>query len=183
MPVASVGAVVHDASLGLVVADTDGNLLVLAFAPAEAATRLVPRADFRLGTVPQRILRARVAVPLGTPLSARRTFCALFGTHAGSVGALLPLEEGTFKCLLTLQRVLTLCLPHAAGLNPRVARAFASPATPSRTRARNLLDGTLLWRFLALSTHTQAALADAIGTTPARLVANLRAVDAAATVF
>ncbi len=181
--VAAVGAIVHDATLGLVVADADANLQVFAYAPVEHRTRLMLRADMHLGAVADRLARSRLAFPVGTPSSARRSYGAFFGTYAGSIGAVQPLDEMTFRRLLALQRVLTHCLPHAAGLNPREWRAYAAPRGGGRPRARNFLDSALLWRYLTLSTHTQAAFADAIGSSPDRILANLRAADAAGAVF
>jgi hypothetical protein len=181
--VASCGVIVHESSLGMVVADAEGNVQVLAFAPGEHRTRLLVRADFHLGSGVDRLVRSRLAFPLGVPLSGRRSYGAFFGTYGGAVGALVPLDEMTFKRLLMLQRVLTYCLPHAAGLNPKLWRQYDSRVDLARPVARNFLDGPLLWRYLGLTTHSQRQFAESIGSSAERVLANLRHVDASAAVF
>jgi cleavage and polyadenylation specificity factor subunit 1 len=89
----------------------------------------------------------------------------------------------TFKRLLMLQRVLTYCLPHAAGLNPKLWRQYSSRADLARAPARNFLDGPLLWRYLGLTGHSQRQFAESIGSSAERVLANLRHADASAGVM
>jgi cleavage and polyadenylation specificity factor subunit 1 len=190
-PLTATGFVVDASALGLVAADRDGNLTLSVCAPNESRLALALRCDFHLGAVVSRMARARLAVPVGTPLAERRRFATFFGTHSGSVGALLPTEEAAHKRLLTLQRVLTYCLPHAAGLNPKLWRQYASSGAPGgapggpggRPRARNVLDGPLLARFLALSTHTQRHFAEAIGSSAERVLASMRELELSGSCF
>jgi cleavage and polyadenylation specificity factor subunit 1 len=184
----SIGLVIDDGTLGLVVTDDEGNLLVDVCSPTEQPKmRLKLRADFHVGSVTRRLVRSRMAVPLGTAVSERKRFATFFGTRAGSVSALLPLDEMSFKRLLMLQKIMTYCLPHAAGLNPRLWRLFASSLNPggsgSRPRAKNFLDGNLLSRYLSLSTHTQRVFAEAIGSSPERILASLRTIAVSSTCF
>ena len=187
LSLSAVGLVVDGGALGLVAADAEGNLLVDVCAPAESSDRLALRADFHLGAAVGRFARARLAVPLGTPQAERRRCATFFGSHSGSVGALVPVAEADFQRLLMLQRVMTYCLPHAAGLNPKLWRQFASLHAPGgpggRPRARNVLDGTLLARFLALSAHTQHHFGEAIGSSAERVLATMHELDVAATCF
>jgi len=187
LPLVATGLVVDEGALGLVVADAEGNVQVEVCSPAEHKRRLQLRADFHLGAVAAaRLVRVRCAFPVGTPPADRRRFASFVATRDGSVGALVPADEMVFKRLNDLQKILTYCMPHAAGLNPRLWRLFASAHSPAggsagRRRAKNVLDGCLLARFLALSTHTQRAFAEAIGSSEERVLANLRAADLAVT--
>jgi hypothetical protein len=186
--VSSIGLIIDDGALGLVVTDDEGNLLVEVCSPTEQPKmRLKLRADFHIGSVTRRLVRSRMAVPLGTAVSERKRFATFFGTRAGSISALLPLDEMSFKRLIMLQKIMTYCLPHAAGLNPRLWRLFSSSLGPggsgSRPRAKNFLDGNLLFRYLSLSTHTQRAFAEAIGSSPERILASLRMIAVSSTCF
>ena len=73
-----------------------------------------------------------------------------------------------FQRLSSLQLVLVNALPHAAALNPRshrrVKRRNMADVTTLVPR-RNMLDGTLIWRFASLDARDQHLLATAIGTT------------------
>lgn len=183
VPLASAGVVVHENSLGMVVSDREGNLQVMQYAPLESRKRLVVRGDFHLGAVTEHMVRSRLAFPLGTPVSGRRTYGSFFGTYHGSIGAVVPLDEMTFKRLMTLQKVLTYCLPHTGGLNPKLWRVFESAVTPGRNKVKNVLDGPLLARYLGLTTHTQKQLAESIGSSVERILSNIKTIDIASMVF
>ncbi len=107
------------------------------------------------------------------------------------MGALVPLGELDYKRLTGLARLLAYALPHAAGANPRLGRAYASVHAPWRHRAqgeggkwRPVLDGPLLGRYsVALSAATQASLAESAGSSAERVLESLRWLDWAAHVF
>ena len=77
-------------------------------------------------------------------------------------------------------------LPHNAALNPRAFRRVRrrrgnekSPLPPKR----NVLDGSLLWRFNGLDVRDQRRLTRAIGTTTREVLRSLAEIARAASVF
>mmetsp|Transcript_43293 Transcript_43293/g.97834 ORF Transcript_43293/g.97834 Transcript_43293/m.97834 type:complete len:164 (+) Transcript_43293:82-573(+) len=120
------------------------------------------------------------------PDKPKRREGVFFGTLEGGLGAVLPVDEQVFQRLSSLQLVLVNALPHAAALNPRshrrVKRRNMADVTTLVPR-RNMLDGTLIWRFASLDARDQHLLATAIGTTAEKVLESLGAIDASAQVF
>lgn len=184
--VAAVEMLAFETTLGLVAADEDGNLVIYAYAPRDAQNWLVPRGDFHTGAPLARLLRSRCAVPPATPPAARRRFVLLAPALDGSLSALVPLDELTFKRLHALQVLMSYTSVQTGGFSPKEWRAFAPAggmARVHRARIGNVLDGALLWTLTSLDLRLQKALAEAIGSTLERLLDNLRSLDLAATVF
>lgn len=75
-------------------------------------------------------------------------------------------------------------LEHAAASNPRSGRLFRSSlphaASADGGRQKGVIDGELLWRFVALPASAQAQLTRAIGTTVDKVLASLLDIDAQA---
>lgn len=185
--IASCELLVHDKTLGLVSADEDGNVLLHAYAPREAGSRLITRADVRLPSPFYRMIRGRFAVPVGTPTAARKKFCVVGGSIAGGLGCLVPLEEPLHKRLAALQRTLLAGpapgTPFAAGLNPRLWRALDTSRHPARERVGGVLDGPLLLRFTGMDARAQRRIAAAAGFAVDALLDALRSVDIATVIF
>lgn len=88
------------------------------------------------------------------------------------------------------QLVLVNALPHAAAANPRAFRTLRLPThrrpladASAAAPRRNVLDGSLLWRFASLDARDQRRLALAIGTSAASALESLRAIDRAASIL
>jgi hypothetical protein len=79
------------------------------------------------------------------------------------------------------QGVLCNALEHGAAANPRGARLYRSSmpaaAAVDGTRMKGVLDGALLWRFVALPVAQQAELTRAIGTTVDTVLSNMLEID------
>ena len=168
-----------------VAADIDANLFVSVF--EGEGCPLLPRADYHLGARVGKFVRLGLLDPLkwesssaaAAPLlpqkgdNTTRLF-ALYATFEGSLGVVRVLDEKTHLVLEMLQERMVDLLPHPAGLNPRAYRLVhhtSVHAAPLRSRAKNILDGNLLLRYLALPYDVQLALAK--GTTPEIIISSL----------
>ena len=85
-------------------------------------------------------------------------------------GGAFPVDERAFRRLGALAAVLANALRHNAALHPD-KNLLAS------THARNVLDGDLLFRYVALDHQLQVDLAKAVGTTKDTILDTLLAVD------
>lgn len=165
-------------SMGIVLADARGVLRLLQYAPlgktaagerARGGQKLSQLAAFALDANCTSFLRHRVG-------GASQRWAALYADLDGALGALLPLDERTFRRLHSLLKVMTNALPHNAALNPDKNR-LASP------RAKNILDGQLIARFLSLDATLQRDLANAIGSTSDQLHDDLKTIHDQAAFF
>lgn len=189
--VTAVSLLVDGKSLTVSVTDAGGGVSLYEYAPREAGTVLALRGDFQLSSTLAAAAtgRVRVAGPPAAPLSARTRHLSFFGTSDGAIAVFVPVAERDYKRLATLATALTYCVPHVAGANPKIGREWTAPAAASAATAARAsaagatskaapLDGPLLARFVAtLSAPTQAALAQAAGTTLDRALGSLRAID------
>ena len=77
----------------------------------------------------------------------------------GSLGLVTPMAEESYRRLSALQSQLVSALEHPCGLNPRMYRAVESDPIGGR----GMLDGSLLQRWLELSTARQAEISSRVG--------------------
>jgi CPSF A subunit region len=180
-PGGPVDMVILDKTLGLVGFDWDGNVCLYHYAPKDAGSRLVPKADFKASNRVTKVSRVRFAFSPGTPPAARRRFTNVLFSSDGGISNLIPIDELTFKRLLALQKLMLYTLPHVACLNPKSWRLFAPnssfTAQLQRPRMKNILDASLLFTFLTLDARMQLLLAKAIGSTIDRILDNFRSID------
>ncbi|RYG51319.1 hypothetical protein EON67_03620, partial [archaeon] len=139
--------------------------------------------DAHLGAVVCKLHRLRAAHPPFLALAACAKQVALFGTYDGSVGCLSQVDEATTSRLLALQKLLVYTVPQACGLHPKAWRTPRQPTACAHEPSGRLLDGNVLWQFMALDAHSQRQVAAQIGTTPERVLALLRALSLSACVF
>eukprot|EP00941_MAST-03F_sp_MAST-3F-sp1_P003151 g3151.t1 len=173
---------VNDRQLGIVAADTEGNLQVFQYAPLNVASRggnrLLPAADFHLGS---RIVQLKRRKMLPSRIGRRTIrYTTMFGTLDGGIGALVPLDEGVFRRLHNLQRAMVMGLQQNAGLNPWCFRTWKPPQGSGcllRNPKRRIVDGNVIWRYIDLDVSTQQQLARCIGSTPEMILDNLLRID------
>jgi len=176
--------VVDGGLLGIAACDDAANLRLWHFDPDNQKQVLSVRGELHLGDKATR-MRARRLLPL-PPLVDERgaeappqrwslTLCTL----GGAVGALVPVDEKVFRRLDLLASAMTASalVSRNAGLNPRAGAAVRLPASTQRRPRGNILDGRLLWRFVALERVAQRKLALSIGSTVEALLDDLLAVD------
>jgi hypothetical protein len=154
-------------------------------------------ADFNLGATVGGAVTASLASPHSSSSSIskgssgsdvdgskRKRVGVFVATLEGGAGCVLPVDEVDFRRLYALQLVLGHALRHHAALNPRQYRRCRRPCAAADigvglVARRNVLDGQLLWRFASeLDVRDQHRLASAVGTSAAKVLESLRAVDA-----
>ncbi|CAM9961955.1 unnamed protein product, partial [Hapterophycus canaliculatus] len=156
------------------------RLQVLQYAPnatnSRGGTKLLCQSDFYLGSRVAKLTRRRTR---GNLRDGAR-YCLLAGTLDGGLGAILPVDERVFRRLYALQGIMSNALGHNGAANPRRSyRLYDHGPTFRYETKQNMLDGTLLWRFVGLDAKTQHDLTRAIGTTVDRVMANLLDIDLA----
>ncbi|KAF8268563.1 CPSF A subunit region-domain-containing protein [Lactarius quietus] len=95
------------------------------------------------------------------------------GHPDGSLTALVPVDEATFKRLHLLQGQLTRNVQHIAGLNPRAFRLVRNDYV-SKPLSYGILDGRLLASFEDLPLTRQSEITRPIGTERAAVLHDLR---------
>jgi len=175
--------IVDKQSLALLMSDERQNLQVFAYAPHTAESKggqlLVPRGDFHIGQSINKFLRLPMALPASSSLSLQR-HAVWFGTLAGGVGYLAPIDESVFRRLGMLQSALLAALPHAAGLNPQAYRALQKDRL-LRNRKHTILDGLLLSHYIGLDSSAQKQIALQLGTTRRCILNDLHAIPQSVT--
>jgi cleavage and polyadenylation specificity factor subunit 1 len=74
----------------------------------------------------------------------------MYGGINGTMGYLAPLSEDRFKILGKLEMRLITVIDHYAGLNPKAFRLSKPFNKMSHNHLRHVLDGELLWRYVAV---------------------------------
>ncbi|CAM9158991.1 unnamed protein product [Ectocarpus sp. 12 AP-2014] len=170
---------IDEPGMAIVVADGRRNVKVLQYAPnatnSRGGTKLLCQSDFYLGSRVGKLTRRRTR---GNLRDGAR-YCLLAGTLDGGLGAVLPVDERVFRRLYALQGIMSNALGHNGAANPRAYRLFDHGPTFRYETKQNMLDGSLLWRFVGLDAKTQHDLTRAIGTTVDRVMANLLDIDLA----
>eukprot|EP00903_Cladosiphon_okamuranus_P018754 g17257.t1 len=170
---------IDEPGMAIVVADGRRNIKVLQYAPnatnSRGGTKLLCQSDFYLGSRVAKLTRRRTR---GNLRDGAR-YCLLAGTLDGGLGAILPVDERVFRRLYALQGIMSNALSHNGAANPRAYRLFDHGPTFRYETKQNMLDGSLLWRFVGLDARTQHDLTRAIGTTVDRVMANLLDIDLA----
>lgn len=87
------------------------------------------------------------------------SYQALITFRTGSIGLIIPLAEDSYRRLSALQSQLANNLEHPCGLNPKAHRSVESDAVGGR----GIIDGTLIFKWLRLSTLKRGDLASRIG--------------------
>ncbi|CAM9461362.1 unnamed protein product [Discosporangium mesarthrocarpum] len=172
---------VDEPGMGIVVADADKNIKVLQYVPnapeSRGGNKLLCQSDFFLGSGVAHLSRHRTRGPRNGRGGIR--YCLLAGTLDGGLGVVCPVEEKVFRRLYALQGIMSNALAHTGAANPRAHRLFDSGPAFRQENKKNMLDGTLLWRFVGLDVRMQHDLTRAIGTTVDRVMGNLLDIDLA----
>lgn len=177
VPVHATELLIDPPHLGMASVDEDENLSILQYSPAAIESRggsvLLKRADMHLGS-PVTALATHRLRAVGP--RERDRFATFFGDADGGVGAIVPVDERVFRRLYALQSIMANALEHAGSCNPRAHRTVVSRGLRLEPK-KGVLDGLLLWRFVALSGVKQAELTQAIGSTVATVLNDLLEVD------
>ena len=83
----------------------------------------------------------------------------LITTRAGSIGVVTPLNEAEYRRLSAMQIQLANTLDHPCGLNPRTYRSVETDSIGGR----GLIDGSLVRKWLALSSQRRKEIASRVG--------------------
>ncbi|KAJ3110285.1 Cleavage and polyadenylation specificity factor subunit 1 [Phlyctochytrium bullatum] len=171
-----------------VVADTDGNVILMNYAPyniqSEAGQKILRRGELNAGSRVQRILRMRLAGtrdPRTGKVAMPKQYWNVCGTADGGIAFLVPVNEKLYKRAYALYSKMVNSLQHHAGLNPRGFRQIKyrlRPLSTSLTASgppgpKFVLDGDLLYQYLSLGIDQQRELAAAVGSTVERGVDDL----------
>lgn len=102
----------------------------------------------------------------------------VLGTSSGSLGVVMPVEEGRYKRLQDLCGEMLLRMEHVAGVNLWDYRLVK---TPHRLKApsKNVLDASFCSKFLNASTSDQIKWARNKGTTDDSILNDLFYIDSA----
>ncbi|TQS38506.1 hypothetical protein Golomagni_00986 [Golovinomyces magnicellulatus] len=169
--------------LYIVVADADGNLHILQYDPERKMIDpksiqghlLLHRSTFSLGghlpstlaLLPRtRGLSCSISTlnPNSAPTetSTTQAYHILITSNTGCISNLFPLSEFQYRRLSTLTTHLTNTLSHACGLNPKAYR-IDRDAPESIAGSRTVVDGTIVSRWMELSSQRRAEVAARVG--------------------
>ncbi|TFY69793.1 hypothetical protein EVG20_g3009 [Dentipellis fragilis] len=154
-----------DRQLSLVTCDEEGIVRVYEYDPHDPESKngqhLLRRTEFHRQveyrtstTVARRSKGEDMAIPQAK---------LILGSPDGSLSALVPVDESTFKRLHLLQGQLTRNVQHTAGLNPKAFRIVRNDHV-SKPLSRGILDGNLLASFEDLPITRQVEITRQIGT-------------------
>ncbi|KAI0259707.1 CPSF A subunit region-domain-containing protein [Gloeopeniophorella convolvens] len=154
-----------DQQLSIVTCDEEGVVRVYGYDPhspdSNNGQRLLCRTEFH-GQIEYRssvtIARRMKGEDMIAPQA--KLIC---GHPDGSLTALVPVDEASFKRLHLLQGQLTRNVQHTAGLNPRAFRIVRNDYV-SKPLSRGILDGRLLLSFEDLPLTRQSEITRQIGT-------------------
>ncbi|ORY96617.1 CPSF A subunit region-domain-containing protein [Syncephalastrum racemosum] len=180
--VSCVDFIIDDKSMYLLVGDTDDNLDIFQYAPFNlqsfAGQKLMRRGDFHVGTQVQSMVRLPQLTRKEEGFEYNRRHFCICGTFGGSISAVSPVPEKTFKRLNTLFGQIVNGLQHVAGLNPRAYRLIKGPKQRmSSNRTKAVLDGDLVFQFAGLSVSQQNEMTKQIGTTASKIREDLVDID------
>ncbi|KAA1478696.1 hypothetical protein DENSPDRAFT_845850 [Dentipellis sp. KUC8613] len=154
-----------DRQLSLVTCDEEGVVRIYEYDPHDPESKngqhLLRRTEFHRQveyrtstTVARRSKGEDMAIPQAK---------LILGSPDGSLSALVPVDESTFKRLHLLQGQLTRNVQHTAGLNPKAFRIVRNDHV-SKPLSRGILDGNLLASFEDLPITRQVEITRQIGT-------------------
>lgn len=165
--------------LYIVVADADGNLHILQYDPEHPKSiqghLLLHRSTFSLGghlpttlTLLPRTKGISCTISTLNPNSAQtdtsttQAYHILITSSTGCISHLFPLSEFQYRRLSTLTTHLTNTLSHTCGLNPKAYR-IDRDAPESIAGSRTVVDGTLVSRWMEMSSQRRAEVAARVG--------------------
>lgn len=102
--------------------------------------------------------------------------CLVLGTVDGGIGIMIPLDERTHCRLSLLQQIMSTTIKSTCGLNPREHRSIKT-FHHKLEQKKNVLDGTMIWKFANLEASLQEELATAMGTSADIVLDNLSELD------
>ncbi|THH20311.1 hypothetical protein EW146_g1016 [Bondarzewia mesenterica] len=154
-----------DQQLSIVGCDEEGVVRMYEYDPHDPESKngqhLLRRTEFH-GQVEYRtsltVARRTKGEDMATPQA--KLIC---GSPDGSLTALIPVDEETFKRLYLLQGQLTRNVQHTAGLNPKAFRMVRNDYV-SKPLSKGILDGNLLGSFEELPITRQNEITRQIGT-------------------
>lgn len=199
LPIAAVGTTAHTNRLEICAADVEGNMTMYKYDPVHSGKELVTTMDIHTGHVVSTAAVAHAPITIAVPtLLSGRDVTSITSTQSafrqalmvantnGCIAMMQPLLESDYKRLLALQRLILLCFPQVAGVNPRLSKMFQSLSQPFRdtvSRKQGILYSPILRTFLSLSAVVQDHLSDAIGSSVERVLLTLRNIHAEASQF
>ncbi|GAA5960307.1 hypothetical protein JCM8115_001133 [Rhodotorula mucilaginosa] len=165
--------IVNEGKLAFVSNDDRGVLRLFEYDPTNIASyaghRLMCRTEYAAGSDSY----ASTLFAKHLPNEDAKQNGILYGGLDGSLFTLVPVRDAVFKRLQSLQTTMMRHVLHFAGLNPRAYRIVKNDSV-SRAITKGILDGDLLAAFEYLSLDQQMELAQAVGTDPDTVLANLR---------
>jgi len=205
----SAGVLSAGGKLAFAVCDDRQNLQFLHYAPedeeSKGGMRLVRKADMHIGChsldMQNHLCKSSL---VSTSSNVQSSWAALrgggkgeavdqalgekfglfFGTLEGGAGAIVPVDEPVFRRLYALQNIIANGLEHSAGCNVRGWRTMKKPNWRAGggygVPQRNVVDGSLLYRFVNCSREVQEDLAAGVGTTVELVMDNLLEINCGA---
>lgn len=165
MDVVEAEFMVDGPSLYFVASDPEGNVRVLQYDPENpttiAGTRLIRRSDMHVGHPISSMILIASSSAVPDDSTAEKTF-VLCASSDGSLGAVCPISERSYRRLYTIQAQLASTEIQVAGLNPRAYRSCTVEGLTSNA-AKGILDGQLLNSFRNLEAQAQTGLAQKSG--------------------
>ncbi|EPY49387.1 cleavage factor one Cft1 [Schizosaccharomyces cryophilus OY26] len=160
---------VQGENLYFVVADTKGNLRLLAYDPenpeSHSGERLVTRGDFHIG----HIITAMKIVPKEKKsrqddyeYDTGNDFSCVMVNADGGLQMISPVSERVYRRLNIIQNYLANRVDSVGGLNPRSHRLISTASNLSNA-AHRILDGTLIERFTYMSVAHRHEMAHKCG--------------------
>lgn len=183
-PIHHVQFLIDGSTLTIMGVDMFGNIRTYAFDPSDPDSfkgkKLLGRSVFYSGSRVSRVGRITAKAPSDSPaatVSHRIGVC--LSTYDASLGMLFPLDETTFKRLQSLQNKLITSVIQVAGLNPHKFRQakYADTAPGEAQGSEKILDGSVVWKYLQLTTEEQNDMARLIGSRRETVLKNLRALS------
>ncbi|KAF9369450.1 hypothetical protein CPB97_003590 [Podila verticillata] len=182
MEAMNVSYLIENQTLHIVVADSEKNIRLLQYAPFNVQSfsgqKLICRGDYHVGSQIQTTINLPKIVLSGSDEGiSHLTVC---GTLDGGLCMITPIPEKTSKRLALLTTQIVNGIQHPAGLNPRAYRLLQSKDRLNANPVKSILDGDLLFEFVALAANRQKEMTKQIGTGVDRVMDDLAAISVAA---
>eukprot|EP01059_Diplonema_ambulator_P032835 TRINITY_DN6630_c0_g1_i1.p1 TRINITY_DN6630_c0_g1~~TRINITY_DN6630_c0_g1_i1.p1 ORF type:complete len:1420 (+),score=496.72 TRINITY_DN6630_c0_g1_i1:85-4344(+) len=170
LPVTSCEFQSERGTLGMICADSYGNISTFYYDPTLSSALLQPFSDIFIDTVINKMIRLRTFLPQTAGdlrmMQPGHQTALLFGTKSGSLCVLQPVSEGTHRDLHWLYSKMITEVEHFAGLHPRSCKKFRGRRIRKpdpKSRKAIVLDVPLISQFLTLPTEVQDHLSNATG--------------------
>ncbi|VVC38721.1 WD40/YVTN repeat-like-containing domain,Cleavage/polyadenylation specificity factor, A [Cinara cedri] len=187
LEVYDINFLIDNTELGFLSSDKYQNLILFLYQPMNRDSHggqcLIRHGDINIGSNVNSFFRLRCKQSTLTSerrkaLGSDRRHVTMYATLDGSIGYIVPIQEKSYKRLLTLQNMLVQNLTHLAGLNPKAYRSLKATVHNRKNPAKRIIDGDLVWMFVTcMNTRQRNEIANKVGVKTIELLQEIYELD------